>query len=93
VLKLDVKVDYDKYIQSKDWAAKSHEVKVQQGWRCYDCHKKTRTLEAHHLTYSDLGVERQGQLVALCPDCHSKRHGYKKRYDIDDMLDMPEDAL
>ena len=53
----------------------------------------TRTLEAHHLTYSDLGVERQGQLVALCPDCHSKRHGYKKRYDVDDMLDMPEDAL
>lgn len=93
MLKLDVKVDYDKYIQSKDWAAKSHEVKVQQGWRCYDCHKKTRTLEAHHLTYSDLGVERQGQLVALCPGCHSKRHGYKKRYEEDDMLDMPEDAL
>ena len=93
MLKIDVKTDYERYIKSKDWAAKSHEVKVRQGWKCYDCQKETRQLEAHHITYADLGVEKEGQLVALCPDCHSRRHGYKKRYEEDDMLDMPEDAL
>ena len=60
---------------------------------CEDCLKKGLIVaaeEVHHITFitpdniNDPNITlNQSNLVALCRDCHRKRHGNKKRYQID----------
>ncbi len=33
------------------------------------------TLEVHHLHYKNVGLERQEDIIVLCPECHKKEHG------------------
>lgn len=60
---------------------------------CEDCLKKGLTVpaeEVHHITFitpqniNDPKITLNHEnLVALCRECHRKRHGNKKRYQID----------
>jgi hypothetical protein len=46
---------------------------------CEDCRGRTAR-EVHHLTYSSLGHEPDGDLLALCHACHRLRHGHGLRH-------------
>jgi 5-methylcytosine-specific restriction endonuclease McrA len=65
---------YDAYLQTPEWKARAHEVKLLRGNRCEDC-GATTNLEAHHLTYERRGHEASDDLRVLCRECHAKTHG------------------
>jgi 5-methylcytosine-specific restriction endonuclease McrA len=50
-------------------------VRISQKGRCYDCGKVLVIEEHHHVKHvSAGGKSTTGNLVALCPECHRKRH-------------------
>jgi len=52
-----------------------NEVRIRQEGRCKDCGKVLVVTHFHHVKYvANGGKSMTGNLVALCPDCHSKRH-------------------
>ena len=64
-------MDYVSYIASHRWrtnSARLREFAVAQG-KCRLCSGE-QPLEAHHRDYDNLGDERDGDLVALCGECH-----------------------
>jgi len=64
-------VDYASYIASHRWrtnTARLRELAFAQG-KCRLCADEA-PLEAHHRDYANLGNERDGDLVALCGECH-----------------------
>lgn len=65
---------YDEYMLSEEWARKRQHVFAAQGSDCIDCGNSATDI--HHLHYETLGDEcPENDLVPLCRDCHSKRHG------------------
>jgi len=43
-------------------------------WNCQDC-GALRDLEVHHIKpRSQLGDDREGNLITLCSNCHRQRH-------------------
>ena len=58
--------------------------KILAGNTCQDCGSSEK-LETHHLSYANVGKEKEGELVVLCRRCHGKRHGH---YEEDDMMDF-----
>jgi len=63
---------------SEKWQAISARCKERAGHRCQVCNKKPPFLHAHHRTYDHIGDEKDGDLIALCQDCHELFHGAKK---------------
>lgn len=68
-------MDYVKYISSKAW--RTNLVRRREfeaaGFQCRLCTNsiaKGDALEAHHRTYERLGYEIDGDLTALCRECH-----------------------
>jgi 5-methylcytosine-specific restriction endonuclease McrA len=69
------KINYRKYLSSSDW--RSNPVRLREfetsGFQCRLCPNSVaqgHALEAHHRTYERLGCEADGDLTALCPNCH-----------------------
>lgn len=59
-------------------------VKIQQKGRCKDCHKVLVVEEYHHVKHvANNGKSITGNLVALCPECHRKRHIMEKAQKAD----------
>ncbi|NLM43747.1 MAG: hypothetical protein GX201_07005 [Clostridiales bacterium] len=71
------KMPYRNYLKTYHWQVLREAVFKYHGKRCYDCglsHWWTH-MEAHHLTYENMGHEKLDDLVPLCRGCHKKRHG------------------
>jgi len=50
-------------------------VRINQKGRCKDCRKVLVVEEYHHVKHvANNGKSTTGNLVALCPECHKKRH-------------------
>jgi 5-methylcytosine-specific restriction endonuclease McrA len=62
-------VDYQAYIHSPEWKAKSLDAKERAGYRCQVCNSPDR-LETHHRTYVNLGHEKPEDLTVLCHKHH-----------------------
>jgi 5-methylcytosine-specific restriction endonuclease McrA len=59
-------------------------VKITQKGRCKDCHKVLVVEEYHHIKHvAHNGKSVTGNLVALCPECHRKRHTKEKALELD----------
>lgn len=80
-------VDWSKY--PDDWKQIADSVKEAAGWKCQDCglqcrfpgepldtHKRTLTVAHINHVESDCRLEN---LVALCPKCHFRYDGVRKR--------------
>jgi transposase len=65
---------YDQYLHSPEWKRKSKLVMLRAQGICEGC-RETEAIDAHHLSYDDVGHEFLFQLVALCRKCHDKLHG------------------
>ena len=64
-----VKVDYQKYLASREWRLKRQEVIQRYGnvcWRCQDAPIEN----IHHLTYERVGHEEMDDLMGVCRPCH-----------------------
>jgi hypothetical protein len=64
-------MDYVTYIGSAAWRRNPARLKAlsDAGGRCRLCPAHA-PLEVHHSTYERLGCEQDGDLIALCGDCH-----------------------
>ena len=73
---------YNKYLCSEEWQDKrKHRLYIDCGM-CTKCGKNSEqaTLQAHHLTYKNVGDEDVYQdLVILCSHCHTIEHGKENR--------------
>ena len=59
-------------------------VKISQKGKCYDCGKSLVIEEYHHIKpVSSGGKSTTKNLVALCRDCHAKRHILEKARKLD----------
>jgi len=65
--------NYKDYIASKEWEETRREIFAKYGYRCVICGSE-HNLHVHHITYENLGEEKDGDLVALCPECHKCLH-------------------
>ena len=61
-------------LDPEGYEALKNEVLERDGWRCQDC-GSARMLEVHHVrARSKLGHDTSDNLIALCVDCHGRRH-------------------
>ena len=67
---------YDLYLKSPEWKAISDECKRLANFKCNRC-DNTTNLHAHHLTYDNIGEEKQEDLECLCLSCHEEEHQRK----------------
>ena len=62
-------MDYQAYLHSGVWKARSAEAIRKAKYRCAQCGNIGR-LQCHHLTYTRLGNELSSDIVVLCDKCH-----------------------
>lgn len=68
------------YLKSVEWQKLRTLVFTRDNYTCQSCGSKS-SLNAHHITYEDLGMESLDQLTTLCTTCHTalhKRLGYDR---------------
>ena len=70
-------MDYFSYIHSELWRSRASAYKLRIGYRCEHCKAMAR-LEIHHLSYANLGNEKDDDLIALCKSCHKEIHAQKQ---------------
>jgi hypothetical protein len=63
------------YLKSDHWKAVRGRALLRAGGYCAGCRRQMRHLEVHHLTYRNLGQEKESDLMVLCHRCHEKEHG------------------
>ena len=82
------------FYKSKQWQHVRDYVMKRDQWLCQDCLKKGLIVpaeEVHHITplspenITDPSITlNENNLIALCRECHRKRHGKDKRYRVDE---------
>jgi AAA domain len=65
--------EYDAYRRTEHWAKVRLRALDAAGGVCQDC-GQAAPVDVHHRTYERLWEEAPGDLVALCPSCHARRH-------------------
>jgi len=70
--KIKDKFEYLEYLQSEAWKEKANKCNSRDG-SCVRC-GSNKDLEAHHLTYDNLYMEKDEDLITLCSECHTKEH-------------------
>jgi phage terminase large subunit GpA-like protein len=66
-------IAYHEYIHSDLWRIRCSEYKLKINNRCEHCGNMT-FLQLHHIRYTNLGKEKDEDLIALCEKCHKKIH-------------------
>ena len=65
---------YKDYLQTKHWQELRYRIAKLYNFTCNDCGEKLLGgYEIHHLTYKNIGNEKDKDLVCLCRNCHQKR--------------------
>lgn len=67
--------DHKLYIGSPVWRAKRIPILERAAGHCEKCHRPTKHLQVHHLTYvRSGGAELPEDLLAICRRCHLNEH-------------------
>lgn len=66
-LQFDVQ-QFERYMQSKEWAIVSERIKKRDGYKCRSCGSPF-DLIVHHLNYKHVGKEKDKDLITLCFKC------------------------
>lgn len=70
--------EYDKYLNSEHWRNLRTKIAYQRNFTCEKCNKKVISkYHIHHLTYDNIGNEKDEDLMFLCENCHNKIHNCK----------------
>ena len=73
---------YDDYLLTKHWRAKRKVIIAERLGICEKCKKKIEEkgkIHIHHLTYENIGDEKNEDLMLLCENCHNKIHHRGKK--------------
>ena len=62
---------YKRYLQSDKWSEIRQSVIERDNFKCAVCDSPDN-LHVHHLTYKNVGSEKDEDLITLCRDCHFK---------------------
>ncbi len=65
---------YEAYINSKAWRTFRGAILAKRGHRCERCWKAPPVLHLHHLSYANIGHEKDEDVKLLCEDCHRLMH-------------------
>jgi hypothetical protein len=84
-----VRMSLDQFLNGRTWRIRADERKHAAGFRCEQCGART-VLDVHHLTYENVGRERDEDLIVLCRRCHAAAHS---RPLPPEQLQLPLDAL
>ena len=68
------KINYNQYITSKEWYNNPARLAVIQRDKVCKMCGSNNFLQVHHITYTNLGNEKEEDLVLLCENCHKKVH-------------------
>lgn len=63
------RLDYHKYLASREWSLLREQVRRRSGNRCERCFQNPQHA-VHHLTYERVGHEDLADLMAICNPCH-----------------------
>lgn len=66
-------IDYYAYLKTQAWEDMRQKIFRRDGFKCVICHE-AKNLNVHHITYENLGAEKESDLVTLCQACHEKVH-------------------
>ena len=66
-------IDYYSYLKTQAWEEMRQKIFRRDGFKCVICHE-AKNLNVHHITYENLGAEKESDLVTLCQACHEKVH-------------------
>jgi len=66
-------MDYETYLNSREWRMRRKLVLELWGHRCCLCYSG-EDLQVHHRTYARIGRELTTDLIVLCRDCHKRHH-------------------
>lgn len=64
---------YHEYIKSKEWQETRQRIFRRDKYTCVMC-GANKNLHVHHITYENLGAEKDADLVTLCESCHAAVH-------------------
>lgn len=64
---------YVDYIVGKEWREKKIKFFNKYGKKCFACNS-FKNINVHHLTYRNIGKEKDEDLVVLCRCCHEEYH-------------------
>jgi hypothetical protein len=72
------KKEYDKYLNTEHWRNLRLKIAEQRNYKCEKCKKIVRkSYHIHHLTYDNIGKEKDEDLMFLCEKCHNEIHNGK----------------
>jgi len=66
-------IDYYSYLKTQAWEDTRQKIFRRDGYKCVVC-GEAMNLSVHHITYENLGAEKESDLVTLCCPCHEKVH-------------------
>jgi hypothetical protein len=69
---------YHEYLRTSQWDRTRTRALERADHRCQVCNAGRKPLDVHHRTYDRLGQELDGDVIALCRDCHTLFHGSGK---------------
>lgn len=96
------KEQYQEYLRTDEWAKKRLAVIERANNRCSLCGDHSRYMEdkselhVHHNNYENVEHELDSDLIALCPDCHTRYHSIdppEGRIWISTIVDVQLDAI
>lgn len=64
---------YQEYIKSKEWQKTRERIFKRDHYICAIC-GSAKNLAVHHITYENLGAEKDADLITLCNSCHGTIH-------------------
>lgn len=71
---------YNDYLKTIHWKCKRAYIYTKRNKRCEKCNKPLTRYSVHHLTYKNIGFEKDEDLMLLCEKCHMELHyGSKKK--------------
>ena len=74
------KEDYKAYLNSPKWQATRKRLYREYEYRCAMC-GSPKNLQVHHITYENIGEEKDEDLTVLCRECHTGLHAGKTFFD------------
>lgn len=63
---------YKRYLKSDKWDTIRNAIIERDNYRCAICSSRDN-LHVHHLTYENVGNEKDEELITLCKGCHFKK--------------------
>lgn len=65
---------YTEYLRTRHWRLVKARYKLGHRYRCVECGSREKGLHLHHLTYANIGKEKDADLIYLCGECHVLEH-------------------